>query len=121
MFVIADCDSNNDDIAGCCSKTNLCGYNQGHCDNDDECIDNFVCRECQRASKFPTGTYCCTVDDSGKNIAADALYVGEGHCTHDWECFGTLICGSSIDCKDSSKNHDIERCCKQGCTCFLDS
>ena len=117
ITLIVGCHHTNEDnvIDGCCSVSKPCGYNQGSCANNTECIDGLSCDLCERIG-FPTGTKCCRMVNDDNSIAADSLYVGEGPCRYDWECYGTLICGSihdaHIDC-NSPTIPDDTRCCKR--------
>ena len=117
MTLIVGCHQTNEDdvIDGCCSVLKPCGYNQGSCANNTECINGLTCDLCDRIG-FPTGTKCCRMVNDDNSIAADSLYVGEGPCRYDWECYGTLICGSihdaHIDC-NSPTIPDHTRCCKR--------
>ena len=116
ITLIVGCHHTNEEIDGCCSESKLCGYNQGSCASNAECIDGLACVLCDKKSQFPRGTKCCRIVDDDNSIAADSLFVGEGPCNYDWECFGTLICGNihdtHIDC-NSPTIPDNTRCCKR--------
>ena len=116
ITLIVGCHHTNEEIDGCCSESKRCGYNQGSCASNAECIDGLACVLCDKKSQFPRGTKCCGIVDDDNSIAADSLFVGQGPCNYDWECFGTLICGNihdtHIDC-NSPTIPDNTRCCKR--------
>ena len=116
ITLIVGCHHTNEEIDGCCSESKRCGYNQGSCASNAECIDGLACVLCDKKSQFPRGTKCCRIVDDDNSIAADSLFVGQGPCNYDWECFGTLICGNihdtHIDC-NSPTIPDHTRCCKR--------
>ena len=55
-----------------CSSSNPCSYKQGHCDNDDECVQDLVC-----------GDNTCTVfwsDDAEPTTDCCVPGLGSNHC-----------------------------------------
>jgi len=62
------CDGTAPNAWGCCTPQNQCGENQGDCDNNDDCLDGFICQADSCTTDgfggiFPAGQIdCCQPD-----------------------------------------------------------
>ena len=43
----------------CCSLQKPCGVAEGHCEDDDECLNHFLCGSNNCLHLFPIGSDCC--------------------------------------------------------------
>ena len=100
--------------------TNICGYYEGPCGNNEECIGNLICGICNE--NFANGTNCCREPyscsenhTSTKTCCSDLHQcdIDQGNCQDDSHCLGILQCGSS-NCGDNFPNGT--NCCKQPST-----
>ena len=46
--------------SSCCTVENPCGLGEGDCDQDNQCIGNFVCGYENCGSEFPRLADCCS-------------------------------------------------------------
>ena len=43
----------------CCTSSNPCGVNEGHCSQDDQCFGDLSCGDSNCPSQFPSDASCC--------------------------------------------------------------
>ena len=104
VLCIVGCDGTQSDVDSCCTTNNLCGLEQGNCEDDSECIYELICGTNNCGANFPKGTNCCRKPFAcnGTNPRTQSCcsnknrcYVNEGHCSNDHDCHGNLLCGSN--------------------------
>ena len=114
------CIGNTDSGCNVVDGKNICGYYEGPCGSNEECIGNLICGICNE--NFPDGTNCCREPYScGENHTSTETCcsdlrqcdIGEGNCQDDSHCSGILKCGDS-NCGDLFPNGT--NCCEQPST-----
>ena len=104
VICIIGCDGTQGDVDSCCTTNNLCGLEQGNCEDDSECIYELICGTNNCGANFPEGTNCCRkpFSCSGPNERTKSCcsnknrcFVNEGHCSNNHDCHGNLLCGSN--------------------------
>jgi len=101
----------------CCTSSNLCGINEGDCDDHSDCKEGLVCGEnnCEGPS-FQGGDDCCAEKCTGGDSCCDngICGVNEGDCDNDSDCKDGLVCGTDNCVGDTFQSSDD--CCKlDGC------
>ena len=84
------------DIAYC--QCHPCWENDGDCDSDDECMDNYICgtNNCPEILGFESNVDCCYTSLLGdENFCQVEFPCGEqeGDCDTNDECQESLVCG----------------------------
>ena len=114
------CIGNTDSGCNVVDGKKICGYYEGPCGNNEECIGNLICGTCNE--NFPNGTNCCREPYScGENHTSTETCcsdlhqcdIDEGNCQDDSHCSGILKCGDS-NCGDHFPNGT--NCCEQPST-----
>ena len=105
---------------GFCSACNLCGENEGDCNNDIECQDGFTCGtdNCPSSLDFDSSIDCCNNrsslinGDLGFCTTSYPCGENEGDCNYDNQCLNGLICGQ--DNCPTSLGFDLKvDCCRK--------
>ena len=114
--IIYNTDSGCNEVDG----TNICGYYEGPCANDNECFGNLICGICNE--HFPEGTKCCRepYSCSENHTSTDTCCsdqhqcdIDQGNCQDDSHCSDILQCGNN-NCGDHFPNGT--NCCEQPST-----
>ena len=82
-----------------CTNDNLCGENEGDCDNNNQCQGDLECGtdNCPSYLEFDYSIDCCYKKENGdKNFCYAGHHCGhhEGDCDNDNDCESGLICGT---------------------------
>ena len=85
------------------TKNELCGLNEGPCQNDSQCLDGLICEPNSSSEEnLCNGTKCCQEPFScGFNhsrtdsccSSMNKCSVDEGKCSGNSDCLGNLQCG----------------------------
>ena len=102
-----------------CTLENPCDVNQGDCDSNDVCEDNFVCglNNCPESLGYDSAVDCCyklPVGDEDFCSINNPCGKDEGDCDLDDECQTGLVCNTITDCSSSfGLNFEVD-CCHIG-------
>jgi len=114
--IIYNTDSGCNEVDG----KNICGYYEGPCANDNECIGNLICGTC--SENFAEVTNCCrepfscSENHTSTETCCSDLHqcnIGQGNRQDDSHCSGILLCGNN-NCGDHFPNGT--NCCEQPST-----
>ena len=101
---------------GSCTSFNLCGEDEGDCDNDGECMEGHKCGtdNCRSYLGFESSYDCCYSLEEDNCTIANPCGVNQGDCDSNLECLDVLACGLN-NCPDSLGYDPEDDCCFGGC------
>ena len=101
---------------GSCTSFNLCGEDEGDCDNDGECMEGHKCGtdNCRSYLGFESSYDCCYSLEEDNCTIANPCGVNQGDCDSNSECSDVLACGLN-NCPDSLGYDPEDDCCFGGC------
>ena len=94
----------------------ICGYYEGPCGNNEECIGNLICGTCDDGTNCCREPYSCAENYTSTKTCCSDMHqcdIDEGNCQDDSHCSGILKCGDS-NCGDHFPNGT--NCCEQPST-----